>query len=331
MKQLAILLFILFQTSLVKAQYTFISKTTPYQELSNPISLNQGQVWNNGSYFPVYFNFNFSILGQNYTAVNVKAGGGLNFPGLGMKELFVFHTPFGGYLLSDKDSVTSESDISYEVSGTAGQQILKVQWKNAGFVQWYTTSDTNDFVDFQVWLFEADNHIEVHFGPSLTDPGTYGFPNANGNPNPGSSFKFWFDSCSNVFGLSGPANLPSYLYFNSCTPNYVFIDGTPSNGMTYILNPPGMSIDEYSNIDFSLYPNPAAQFISVSDLKKPGEISHIQITNNTGTAVLNFEKSDIAFPDFEIQIEFLPDGVYFLNVYDNEGNIKSEKFIKLNR
>ena len=163
--------------------------------------------------------------------------GGIHFPGLGQKELFVWHTPFGGYLLDEKTSPTDSSSLSYLITGNPGQQVLKIQWKNAGFKQWYSTSDPADFADFQVGLYEDGARIDVRFGPSSTDPGTYGYPGSISDPNPGMSFKWWFDQCSNVLMPSGPANLPGYQFLNICNPNYAFLDGTPMSGITYIINP----------------------------------------------------------------------------------------------
>ncbi|GAB4316374.1 MAG: hypothetical protein Kow00127_07820 [Bacteroidales bacterium] len=128
--------------------WTSTTAMKPYVELANPISLNNGIPWDQNSVFPIFFNFEFSIYNHTYNSINVDAGGGIIFPGNPTKSLRVYHTPFGGYMLKDKGDNVSLSDISYEVEGVEGEYIIKIQWKNAGFVQWYSTSDTSDFVDF---------------------------------------------------------------------------------------------------------------------------------------------------------------------------------------
>lgn len=133
-----------------KAQYSMTTGMENYQALDNPTSLNQGSVWDEGSTYQVYFNFDFEIYGQTFTALNVFAGGGLSFPGLGNKELFVYHTPFGGYMLKDRGGTSSASDINYQIEGQAGDRVLKIEWKNAGFVQWYNTSSLTDYADLQI-------------------------------------------------------------------------------------------------------------------------------------------------------------------------------------
>ena len=314
----------------LKGQYSMNTALLPYQDLAAPISVTGGSVWNEGSNFPIYFNFNFAISGQTYTALSVQAGGGLNFPGLGTKELFVYHTPFGGYLLKDKGVSSSISSIGYEISGNSGQHILKVQWKNAGFVQWYSTSDTADYVDFQIWLFEADNHIEIHFGNSSTDPGTYGYPVATSDPNPGPSIKFWFDQCSNFLGVTGPANLPSYWFYNSCTPNYTFIDGTPSIGITYFINPSQTSgLSDIGIKDLKIFPNPAQDFITLSGTGDFNAVD-ISIMDAYGQSY-SPEKIYLENPDLlSVSVKNLAPGIYFIRLTGGDNKTTISKLVKEN-
>ncbi len=296
----------------------------PYQPLINSTSLNNGTVWNESSSFQIYFNFNFIISGQTYTALNVMAGGGLSFAGLGFKELLIYHTPFGGYLLKDKGNPISISQINYEISGGAGEHILKVEWKNAGFVQWYTTSNNNDYVDMQVWLFENDNHIEIHFGNNQTNPGTYGYPDAISDPNPGPSVKFWFDACSNVLCPIGPANLPSYGFYNICNPDYYFIDGTPSNGITYNFYPTGTAdIHEISSDKISIYPNPFSEQLTLSFSEEQKNLT-ITVTDLFGKII-----KTINFSGYQQTIEKgeMTEGVYFIQLKDGENVLMTKKVI----
>lgn len=213
-------------------QYSVTTDTTNYQPLSNPTSVNNGSVWDENSSFVVHFNFGFTIFGVTHDSLVLKAGGGLHFLGMRENELFVFHTPFGGYMLKDKGTMSSLSPINYEISGSSGQQILKVEWRNAGFVSWYPTSDTADFASFQIWLFENDSHFEIHFGNSQTSAGTFGSPDSTNDEDPGPSIKLWFNDSSSVLSLEGEPNAPSYGFYDLTEPNYYFIDGTPSIGTT---------------------------------------------------------------------------------------------------
>jgi len=301
---------------------------TNYQVINNRISLNNGSIWNEGSSFPIYFNFNFMINGQAHTAINVMAGGGINFPGLGFKELFVYHSPFGGYLLKDAGTDSSLSEISYEIEGISGQRILKIQWVHAGFVQWYTTSDTSDFVDFQIWLFEFDSHIEIHFGANSTNPGTYGYPESTSDSNPGCDMKFYFNGCEHVLGIIGPCNLPSYWIFNDCSWNPSFIDGTPSNGITYNIFPSATDISETINNTITIFPNPSENTVTISGIPSEFKIQKIEIINPSGQVI--YQSIDIPqdINKISLSLKNLNNGIYYIKFVSNHNKAIIKKIIK---
>jgi hypothetical protein len=293
-----------FNIPIANAQYTFYVSSSLYQPLSNPVSLNNGSVWDENSNFQVFHNFNFEVNGQIYTAVNVESGG-LNFPGFGLKMLGFFHTPFGGYMLKDRGDSVSLSPVAYEITGGIGQRILKVEWKNAGIVQWFTTSDTADFVDFQIWLFESDNHIEIHFGNSHTDSGTWG--SALGvNP------LFIFDACGNTLCHTGPANLPSYGFYDLCNPNYYFINGSPSMNIVYNYNSPfPAGINNRSENPFLIYPNPVNDKLNVTSGTTIMQIQEMVIYNSYGIPAVEKRNLNI---DQTISLDGLPSGIYQISI-----------------
>jgi hypothetical protein len=311
--------------SSLQAQFSMNTTYSTYQELINPVSVNNGNVWNSGSNYPIFFNFNFYIYNQNYTALSVRGGGGLNFSGPGNKELFVFHTPFGGYMLRDKGTTNSLSPIDYEISGDTGQKVLKIQWENTGFEQWFTSSDTSDFVNFQIWLFESDNHIEIRFGSHQADPGTYGYPEATSDTNPGSSIKLDFDSCSNIFTLQGPCDLPSYWFMDACQPNYSFIDGTPSNGITYTIYPTNVGINEKCPEKITLFPNPASDWCAVI-LSPSVNNLNLLITNALGVEIVRI--NNIKNKE-RIDLSNVRSGLYLYKVIEGNSVISNGKLIKI--
>lgn len=323
MKKLILISTMLLICYLSEAQYSMTTTMEAYQELDNPISLNLDEVWNEGSNYQIYYNFDFQIHGQTYTALNVVAGGGIHFPGLGDKKLFVYHTPFGGYLLKDKGETNSISEINYEINGEAGQRILKIEWKNAGFVQWFEISDPTDYVDMQIWLFESDNHIEIHFGENQTAPSTYGYPEGTSDSNPGPSIKFWFDTCDNVLCPTGAADLPSYNFYSICNPNYYFVDGTPSNGIIYNFTPSGtVGVQELDSEKISVYPNPFTEQLTLtfSDAQTNTEIKLLDL-NGKALKVLIISGNEL-----KIERGELTEGLYFLQI-NNGKNIITKKVI----
>ncbi len=307
------------------AQYTVTTTMNTYQDLSNPISLNQGAMWTDATTYQIFFNFDFDIYGQNFTALNVYAGGGLHFPGLGNKQLFVVHSPFGGYFLTDKGTSSSQSPIGYEISGTAGNQILKIEWKNAGFPQTVPNPNPADFIDYQIWLFESDNHIEIRFGPNQFNRESFG-------QSPGTqtlSVKFLYDTCNDMLGLQGSANLPSYSFYNSCVPNYTFIDGSPNAGITYVFNPSvGTAVTKVIEKEIKIYPNPTSSEILIEDLPESFELKHLEVCDITGRILLMNDNFEQNFELISVSLNDLLDGIYFLKLIGKEGTIISKKIIK---
>ncbi len=327
MKKLALILCLLTFSSIIRAQYFFSTGSSPYVPLTSPISANGSTIWNEGDTFPIFFSFNFTINGQTFNALSVRAGGGLNFPATGTRELFMYHTPFGGYMLHDRGTTTTQSPISYEESGWPGTRILKIQWSNAGFVQWYTSSDPNDYVNFQIWLFEWDNHIEIHFGPRLTDPGTYGYPEATSDSSPGPSPKLFYDLCSDVFCITGPASLPSSAIYNLCSPTYTFVDGTPNDGIVYFFYLAGFGINEIPDEYINQYPNPFTNEISVITSSADIHIRALQIIEPTGRIVLQTEYKTEQ-DKITVPTDLLPSGIYFLKLSDFDNRQIIKKIVK---
>ncbi|MGM0566193.1 MAG: T9SS type A sorting domain-containing protein [Bacteroidota bacterium] len=332
MKKISLLLSILIISNVLIGQDIPYFSTTymeDYTEINNPISVNNGEIWNEGSSYSIYFDFNFTVFDQDYSSLNVDAGGGIVFPGYGSKSFRIYHTPFGGYLLKDKGVDSSLSAIDYEVVGEEGQYIIKIQWENAGFVQWYSSSDTSDFVDFQIWIFQEDAHFELHFGDNQADPGTYGYPEATSDPNPGPSIKFTYDDCSNVLSYYYAADNPSYDYFDMCVPNYSFIDGTPSEGITYMITPNenyvGISKNDLRGT--IVFPNPANDVIHIENYDELLDIESVCIVDVFGKVILEFQKNEISNSTLSLNIETIPEGVYFVRIYSKNNSI-TKRIIK---
>lgn len=299
------LLFIIsfaFAATDVKGQYVTSVTTTTYQNLTAPVSINNGAVWDETTTYPLNFGFNLELDGESFSSLLVQAGGGLTFNLSTLRMLAPYHIPFGGYILHDRGSSASSSPIGYEISGGAGQHVLKIEWENAGFTQWLDSNPNTDFVDFQIWMFEQDNHIEIHYGSNHTDAITYG--NLTG-----ANFIFYFDSCSNIMCITGPADAPQFGYYNLCGPMYYFIDGTPSNGITYNFYRTFSGVpDNNASSGFEMYPNPFTDFLTVSNkFHEPG--SRLRIVDVTGAVMVD---QDIGSGTETINVADLPKGVYFI-------------------
>lgn len=177
----------IFSSFIASAQYEFYKDSTFNQSwtlLSNTTSVNNGQYWNKYKNYEIPIGFTFKFFGQNVDTLymNQNLGDGAWF----FTRPRDTNSTFGsaivahGSSLSDRDSTfstNSVSPISYSVSGSAPNRIFKIQWINAGFLNAIFNGNNVDSVNFQLWLHETSNNIDVLFGDGnyvSANPDLYG-------------------------------------------------------------------------------------------------------------------------------------------------------------
>ncbi|MEK6616027.1 MAG: hypothetical protein AABZ32_07945, partial [Bacteroidota bacterium] len=157
--------------------YTFSYSMGTYTNLVNPISINAGLTWDDPT-FSIPIGFNFTLWNNTISTINTDVFwlGGILTPSVSGIQ------PFLGYLadITDRASTPTNWDgmpgslspISYEVTGTTGNKIFKMEWKNAGFYEDINNNSVStDYVNLQMWLYEGTNNIEIRFGnSSITQP-----------------------------------------------------------------------------------------------------------------------------------------------------------------
>jgi len=212
---------------------------------------------------------------------------------------------------------TSLSNISYLLEGISGSQILKIEWKNVGFYSEVGDDGiSSDFTNFQLWLYEGSNDIEVHFGPnSITQPGL-SFEGETGSfiglfP----AYDFDKDSVlMDGIALSGDPSSPDVISTDSLYEN--FLDGVIPNGTIYKFTNNVVDVPSYPSnfIQFSIYPNPSIEYFKISFDNKKQEINTILITNINGQNV-----KEVYFTNDLIDISDLNSGIYFVEIETNAG------------
>jgi hypothetical protein len=262
--------------------FTFSLDSAVYQNLSAPTSLNNGQVWNNQSSYPLNFGFPFEFDGLTYTSCTVMGGGEIQFTGCTSGHIWVYRLGWWGDILKDRGTATSLSPISYEITGGSGNHILKVEWLNAGIGDapncTYPT-DPADFTNFQVWLYEGSGKIEYHYGPSHSTAASFGYGTCGGQDGPAPGILI----CSGKgVGFFGPADNPTPSYQDCNFPCIWFVSGNPPDSIIYIFNPDHtFSIaDSKTGMDIQLYPNPVTDQL------------HVNVSNTSET--LSLELLDLA-------------------------------------
>jgi hypothetical protein len=153
-------LFILLGPSLSAQNFNYTVSTTTetWQELNSQTILNaNNSAWNFSYKIPVGFPFTF--LGRNFDSLTIETNGYLVFD----EDRNYALTTFLGF--SDcEDSSGTHAVLGYELSGTTGNRILKIQFKNTG-----VSRRATKFFSWQIWLKES-GVIEVHIGPNDFQP-----------------------------------------------------------------------------------------------------------------------------------------------------------------
>lgn len=107
---------------------------------------------------------------------------------------------------------------------------------------------------------------------------------------------------------------------------YIMIDGFNFNGSIsdgefclQVTNLSITSVTDLQNTNFSVYPNPTTGMIQLEGLN----VEHVDVFDQTGRRAVSFQQ-----PGFQIDLQGLPAGVYFLRIADGAGGIYSARVMK---
>jgi hypothetical protein len=274
MKKLLLFILTILGYTTIKAQgnYTFSHSTMAYTELSGGTQL-----------FPVGFfdtlalGFDFMLDGRTNDTLKLRPKGTISADTVYTLAERTFE-PFGGE--------HGQGSYSYLIEGQPGNRIVKLQYKNVKFDHDMTGADR---INFQVWLFETDNAVEVHYGPSTIL-----------NPD----WDYYYQETGPYVGLidfklKGPVANPV-----TDTAIGTRLTGTPPNGTVYRFLPSGTSVKqlEYSEFKINVYPNPA------NDVLYLPQSAEATILDITGKKIAQTKTSN----QNAIDISSLTPGIYIL-------------------
>jgi hypothetical protein len=136
-------------------------------------SINNNTWWDDDAFnFPLPFKFSLFTDSSNQIYINGDIGLGAflsihnidnaNF-GQGIN---VFQALSADLIDKDSSETTSLSPITYAVSGTVNNRIVKLEYRNAGFYNPVGNGFFADSLNMQIWFYEGSNKLELRFGPS---------------------------------------------------------------------------------------------------------------------------------------------------------------------
>lgn len=146
--------------------YNITVTEAAYQPLTNGISLNDTTRWDD-EFYMLPLGFTMDIDGKTTNRISIESMVGLSSDSFGNVNAFMV-TDLDLY---DRGNVVgdsvSRSPVRYELTGTPGSRIMKLEVANAGIYEENDLYGTNnDSVNYQAWFYEGTNVIEFRFGPS---------------------------------------------------------------------------------------------------------------------------------------------------------------------
>jgi len=302
-----------------QGQYAFSTFTQAYTPLSNatPVDLQGDDLWDDPE-FTVELGFDFQLNGtSNSSLLQLDLGAGLGNIGNNEGNIFGY---FSDLINGAAIEGAATSTITYETSGTPGDRIFKLQYANAAFYSEVEGEGSADnLTNFQIWLYETDNAVEIHFGSStISDPELVyeGFP----GPQIGFFLGIPFDSFipDYAYGLNGSPSNPTFGPIDIESFDFS-LTGTPESGRVYRFVPSGtVSTENATDNPFSVFPTIATDVVNVKGVD--GNPVY-RIFDLTGKEVASGRLDQNA----RIRVNSLIDGLYLISI---DGMNKSAKFFK---
>ncbi|MFN3640044.1 MAG: T9SS type A sorting domain-containing protein, partial [Flavobacterium sp.] len=180
---------------------------------------------------------------------------------------------------------------------------------------------TNDFANFQVWLYETTHVVEFRFGPSLiSNPQLIFF----GDPGPFSAlisnYNTVLENVTDGLALVGNAVCPTAIPITDLFDD--FLTGMPPANKIYRFTPGTLSVPNVSSLnEVLLHPNPATNFIQISSTND-SVINGLVMYNYLGQKVM-----DVSNPEHAISVEGLEAGVYLVEINTSVDTV-IKRFIK---
>ena len=310
--------------------YDFSVSTGTYTNLTDPISINNGMTWDE-LYFEIPIGFDFKlfdttitklgILEQALISVDTFDSGIVPFIAVSISDLVDRGFDF------DKNVITptSQSPISYNLTGDPGNRILKLEWKNAGFYSEFKDDKiSEDYTNFQLWLYEGSNDIEIHYGPTSVNHPDLSYDGYDGDmvslyPKIRRDVVNGYEALQNGIILTGDPSNPEVINDKSLVEH--FLNGTIPNGTIYKLSYRVSSSKSANASGLNIYPNPVENVLSFDIKDGNGMDSEYSIVDLLGNQVKELSNSK------KIDVTDLKSGVYFIKMQNAE-TFSMHRFIK---
>ncbi len=334
---LFIVLFVCASLSAQEFPYFLSVDSEPYADLTDVDDLTEGMVWDDPEII-ADIGFDFELFGETVTS--------FYFNGLGTEMISdddYYTNPvtyFTGYYADviDRGYIddVNLSSINSKVTGTPGNRVFHLEWKNVGFYNEQSELSTlEDYINFQMRFYEGSNDMEIHFGPSsithediiydfFDGPAIFFFDSLDA-----SAYDPTFNAVHFLYGdssdpLIGTSTDPD-AYYNDIEP----LDMHPVDGTVYRLSTSETSstkdLDDLNAV-VNVFPTLVDQTLMVDVAYGfDFETGRIQIINELGQMLL---QQNLQNNRETLDLSNFPVGNYFVSIQTNTG-IATKKVVKM--
>ena len=315
--------------SLHGQSYDFSVSRQPYQALTGGTSVNDGVIWDS-PVLPVSLGFEFELFGDPASQLFV-AGGGAE---IRSSMNYFFPTNVIAVNLNDlvdrnsQQGNASLSPITYSLLGETPNRVGILQWENVGYYHdFWDLGYYARFNNFQLWLYEGSNVIEVHYGPNnVSSIESYyeDYPGVYLSKHSYYDTRFSDIIFDELFHLSGEAAAPSWVRAMNMSESYersFYLDSAPTEGTVYTFRPAGSVPTQDRQpgcTQVEVYPNPARSTFRLTLPQEAGAIDRVALYDLTGKLVRSFGNDPVNYT-----LDGLPDGMYQLQLTTDSGKVAS--------
>lgn len=306
-------LFTLFSGFLAAQNYQFEAINGTYENLSNPISLTEGDCWDEPQFeitenLPIVDWFGTTI--DKYLITDSYL-----FFGNESDEHLI--SPFSIDLYCNGISINN-SYIAYEHGQTMdGEKILKIEWRESGFAN---LEGFFDIINFQCWIYDS-GVIEFHYGSGGTSLAEISYTEVG---EVFGAFTGFTNSFTNAMYLEGSSDNFQLETGSIDAEDPPLLTSFPSDGTVYRFSPEVSSTNNETKAEIELISNLVHQQISFRNSANM-PIENIAIFNYQGVKVMQFQTNS---NQTDYAVERLSEGYYIAQVLA-DGEIISFSFFKL--
>ncbi len=260
-------------------------------------------------YKSIPIGFQFEMDGIFFDSLEVAENGFVRFKTGQVNQSYIsaFECP-----LQDRPSGTGSdpSPIVYNTFGTPGDRIFKLYFVNAGFE---FDAEDNDYIEFQLWLYESCGDFEIHVGYQSIEPSEY---DIFYNQDPAPVMGFGNYVTQNHYTLDGGHSLPSI------STTFSTLASVPPTYSLYRFSKCGVnSVEEKEALKLEVFPNPTTNYLVLE--------SNMSLFNST-YSIIDIQGKiilDGTLSTNKIDVSSIPQGSYILNII-SDNDVDQIKFIK---